>query len=109
VEPLIDVNLDKIVDRQDLDFLILDVLKSRPGDANLDGIFDDRDFTLVFQGGLYEDQIAGNAGWSTGDWNCDGEFDSEDIVTAMTVGNLQLIAAALDAESDRDTRNQTDA
>ena len=109
VEPLIDVNLDKIVDRQDLDFLILDVLKSRPGDANLDGIFDDRDFTLVFQGGLYEDQIAGNAGWSTGDWNCDGEFDSEDIVTAMTVGNFQLIAAALDAESDRDTRNQTDA
>ena len=40
----------------------------------------------VFAGGQYEDQIVGNSSWSTGDWNCDGEFTSQDIILALQSG-----------------------
>ena len=38
----------------------------------------------------YEDAIAGNSSWATGDWNGDGDFDSSDFVAAFTAGGYEL-------------------
>lgn len=62
------------------------MLRSTPGDANLNGIFNSEDFVIVFQAGEYEDGIAGNSGWAEGDWNCDGDFSSSDMVLAFVNG-----------------------
>jgi hypothetical protein len=43
----------------------------------------------VFQAGHYEDAIAGNSGWSQGDWNGDAEFTSSDLVTAFQDGGYE--------------------
>ncbi len=57
------------------------------GDANLDGVFDSSDLTLVFQAGEFEDRQIRNSTWTTGDWNGDGEFDSGDLVHAFRAGH----------------------
>ena len=57
------------------------------GDANLDGEFDSTDFVIVFQGGLFETDIA--AGWEQGDWDGDGLFNSSDFVAAFQDGGYE--------------------
>jgi hypothetical protein len=56
------------------------------GDVNLDGTFDSSDLVEVFTFGGYEDQISGNANWSSGDWDGDGEFSTSDLVLAFSTG-----------------------
>jgi hypothetical protein len=52
-----------------------------PGDANLDGRFDQSDILDVLQAGKYgTDQ---HAEWGEGDWTGDGKFDRSDIVAAL--------------------------
>jgi hypothetical protein len=63
---------------------------TRPGDANLDGLFNSSDLVAVFQAGQYEDGVIGNSNWSTGDWNCDQEFDTGDLVLAFQAGIYEL-------------------
>ena len=46
--------------------LVLDILGTYYGDANLDGVFNTSDFVLVFQVGKYEDDVPGNATWEGG-------------------------------------------
>lgn len=81
-----DLNGDTAVDHDDLAVLIQDVLRTSPGDVNLDGRFNSSDLVAVFQGAQYDDDLVGNSRWSTGDWNCDGEFDSSDLVIAFQTG-----------------------
>ena len=110
---LLDFNGDRIVNEADLDFLVLNLMRTSFGDANFDGVFDSEDFVAVFVAGRYEDEIGGNATWATGDWNCDGDFDSEDIVKAFIGGSYSTAAstataaaiAALDFEFD-ETENR---
>lgn len=78
-----DLDDDDRVSFGDLAFLIRNVFGSTFGDANLDGIFNSSDFVQVFRAGQYEDGVAGNSTWATGDWNCDGEFDTRDLVLAF--------------------------
>ena len=104
---LYDLNGDNTLDSQDFDQLIAGVLRTTPGDSNLDGRFDSADLVLVFQAGQYEDAVVGNSGWSQGDWNCDGEFTTSDLVAAFQTGsyaaqaapgrNLNRVGAAIDA------------
>ena len=56
----------------------------RPGDANGDLLFDSSDLIQVFSAGQYEDGIAGDSDWSTGDWDNDGDFTTSDLVVALT-------------------------
>jgi hypothetical protein len=81
-----DLNNDGIADQQDYELLVRDILRTKPGDANLDGVFDSRDLVLVFAAGEYEDDELRNSGWASGDWNCDGEFNSSDLVAAFQAG-----------------------
>jgi hypothetical protein len=62
------------------------------GDSNLDGVFDSSDFVTVFQPGQYEDAIALNSTWETGDWDGDREFNSRDLVQVFTEGYYQADA-----------------
>jgi VCBS repeat-containing protein len=84
-----DLTMDGSVNHSDFNELILSVLLTTLGDANLDGQFDSADLVLVFQGGLYEDRIETNSTWVTGDWNCDREFDSSDLVLAFQGGGYE--------------------
>jgi hypothetical protein len=85
-DDLFDLNQDARVDRDDYRFLVDNILRTNPGDANLDGVFDSRDLVLVFTFGQYEDSVLRNSGWATGDWNCDGEFNTSDLVAAFQAG-----------------------
>jgi hypothetical protein len=40
----------------------------------------------VLQRGHYEDALAANSGWQDGDWNCDREFSTSDLVVALQLG-----------------------
>jgi hypothetical protein len=55
----------------------------------LDGEFNSTDFVAVFQLGQYEDRIANNSTWASGDWNNDTEFDSRDFVEAFQDGGFE--------------------
>lgn len=56
-----------------------------PGDANLDGRFDQADILQVAQAGKY---LTGeSADWSEGDWNGDRVFDQLDLVAALSGEN----------------------
>jgi hypothetical protein len=81
-----DLNTDDSVNQLDVDELVLGILGSQYGDANLDGIFNSSDLVVIFQAGEYEDEIAGNSGWADGDWNCDGDFNTSDLVDAFIRG-----------------------
>ncbi|MDG2383673.1 MAG: hypothetical protein P8N76_18520 [Pirellulaceae bacterium] len=57
------------------------------GAANLDGKFNSSDLVQVLASGKYEDDIAGNAYWTEGDWNSDGDFDTADLIVAFSGGS----------------------
>ena len=92
-----DLDGNQSVDRRDANYLIEVVLDSVIGDANMDGIFDSQDLVEIFQAGQYEDGIAGNSTWSTGDWNGDHECDTSDLVYALQRGNYAASAAIRNA------------
>ena len=85
----LDLSGDGQVDSADLIHFVQIYLQSGIGDANLDGVFDSRDFVLVFQSGEFQDQIANNSDWSEGDWNCDGDFSTSDLVFAFQFGQFR--------------------
>ena len=53
---------------------------------------------MVFQAGEYEDGIAANSSWAEGDWNADGEFDSQDFVFAFQQGEYVSAATPLNSQ-----------
>ena len=95
-----DLNGDGDIDSEDLEQLIVYVIKTYYGDGNLDGVFDSSDVTLAFQGGEYEDSVANNSQWEEGDWNGDGEFTSSDFVAAMPFFNLAANSGFSDPSID---------
>lgn len=59
------------------------------GDSNLDREFNTGDLVILFQAGQYEDAIADNSDWSTGDWTGDGDFDTADLLFAFQQGGFE--------------------
>ena len=51
----------------------------------------------VFISGQYEDNLALNSTWQTGDWDGNGEFDTEDIVLSFIKGAYQATASTASA------------
>ncbi|MCA9151834.1 MAG: lamin tail domain-containing protein, partial [Planctomycetales bacterium] len=114
-----DLNADGVINEADRDILVLDIIGTTYGDADLDYVFDSRDFVRLFQIGEYEDGIPNNSTWDEGDWNGDGEFDSADLTLAAQHNGYVIlrdtaaakspindaspvkdVAAALDSSSD---------
>jgi hypothetical protein len=90
-----DLTEDGLVTREDRQMLIKDVIRTWYGDSNLDGEFNTADLVTVFQAGEYEDGLAQNSSWSTGDWTGDADFDTSDLVLAFQDGGFEqgLVAA----------------
>jgi hypothetical protein len=87
-----DLNSDGRINQGDVDFLVEDAFGTRKGDANLDFIFNSEDLLQVFARGFYDRPTGERPGWGDGDWNCDGRFDSADLVAAMITGDFVEIA-----------------
>jgi hypothetical protein len=81
--PAFDVDGNDVVDEADRDHWIHGLKFSYYGDSNLDGEFNSRDLTTIFQAAEYEDDVIANSTWATGDWNGDREFSSSDLVRAF--------------------------
>ena len=90
-----DLDADDRIDQTDLSLWLLDAARNtfpvtfHHGDASLDGTFDSGDLVQVFQAGEYEDDVAGNSSWSTGDWDGDGDFTTSDLVVAFQEGGYE--------------------
>ncbi len=69
-----DLNQDGVVSPLDKDDLILNVLDTRYGDANLDGNVDQDDFSV-----WNAHRFQGPVGWASGDFNCDQFVDVSDF------------------------------
>lgn len=65
------------------------------GDANGDGLFESSDLVQVFQAGEYEDSLARNSSWATGDWDANLDFNSGDLVVAFQAGAYEQPATAM--------------
>ncbi len=88
-DPRYNLTPDFVVDGRDLEVWIHQIKKSYLGDADLNGVFDSSDLTIVFQAGEYEDSTVGNSTWSEGDWDANGDFDSSDLVSAFRDGGYE--------------------
>lgn len=84
-----DLDGDGLVNLEDRTVWIRDLKQTWVGDSNLDGEFNSADFVAVFQSGQYEDNVAGNSTWATGDWDGDFEFTSSDFVFAFNDGGFE--------------------
>jgi hypothetical protein len=84
-----DLNGDGRVDQIDRVAWVEQIANTYFGDSDLDREFSSSDFVLVFQGGVYEDNVVGNADWATGDWDGNGDFDATDFVLAMQGGGYE--------------------
>jgi len=91
--------MDGVVDATDRDTFVEEILGTVYGDANVDGVFNHDDLVDLFAASEYEDGVAGNSGWRTGDFNGDKEFDSQDIVFIFSRGGYTLIPALPGPES----------
>lgn len=77
-----DADGDGEVGQRDL-LPLLERLNSVFGDANFDGMFGASDLVQILAAGLYGQGQSEDAVWSSGDFNCDGQVDSSDLVLAM--------------------------
>jgi hypothetical protein len=84
-----DVDGSGALDQADLHYVVHDILQTWIGDVDLNGQFNSDDFVQVFVAGQYEDTVAGNSTWATGDWNGDGDFTSSDMVVAFVDGGYE--------------------
>ena len=80
-----DLTGDGSVDVSDRDVLILEVLGTTYGDANLDGAFDAADIVAILQAAKYQ-TASTDATWEQGDWDGDGVFGTHDLVLALQSG-----------------------
>jgi hypothetical protein len=94
-DPLYDLNADSVVNDLDRQVWVHDLKQTYFGDADLNGMFDSTDLVQVLAFGEYEDEVAMNSTWLTGDWNGDGEFTSGDLVVALADGGYEAGTAAV--------------
>lgn len=69
-----DMNGDLLVTDADIDELVVNILKTRRGDVNLDGLVDAADLAII-----NANLGMSNAGWQHGDMDSDGDVDANDI------------------------------
>jgi hypothetical protein len=95
----LDVNHDGQVNHDDFTALISDVLLTHAGDANLDRVFNSSDLVAVFASSEYEDGLPANSTWFEGDWDCDGDFTTGDMVAAFLEGGYTYSSQPVDART----------
>ncbi|MCA9216512.1 MAG: hypothetical protein KDB27_25760, partial [Planctomycetales bacterium] len=91
-DKLFDVNGDSTVDFADMRYMVEVIFQTTFGDANLDQRFDSRDLVEIFTAREFEDGIPGNSTWAEGDWDCDGDMTTRDLVLAFQSGRYAQFA-----------------
>ena len=100
-----DLDGNGLTNVDDLIYLVENVIGTSIGDVNFDGVFDSNDLIRLFQFNEFEDGIAGNSVYSDGDWDLNGEFDSQDLLFALDRMGYQTgtppaaVAAAIAADA----------
>jgi ELWxxDGT repeat protein len=85
-----DLNGDSLVNHDDITHLVESTLRSKFGDANLDGAVDRQDLSTV----VANFGQAGGAGWARGDFNGDGTVDLRDLMILQAGFNGDSSASA---------------
>jgi len=83
-----DMDGDVDVTTNDIAEMVVTILKTSFGDANLDGMVDGSDVAIVqatIAAGAGGCNGAGDCGWSDGDFDCDGDVDGADLAQASGV------------------------
>ncbi len=114
--PQFDLNGDGFVNMQDMDELVLNILGTLYGDANLNGTVDGVDF-LAWNANKFQP-----GGWAAGDFSCDGLVDGQDFLvwnankfqsgtggTALTAGTAwpNVIQSLVERADDTHDTHQT--
>jgi alpha-amylase len=71
---LMDLNVDGLVNRDDVETLVTEVFRTQPGDFNVDGSIDGADYVLWRKG-----LASGSTNYMGGDANFDGTVDAADF------------------------------
>lgn len=77
-----DMNGDLLLDSADVRELVVEILGTNLGDANLDGVVDQADQNIVdatIVAGADGCNPTASCGWANGDFNCDGLVDGDDV------------------------------
>jgi hypothetical protein len=88
------VNSDGQINSGDLLHFVHNVMRTEIGDSNLDGAFALNDLRIE----EFEDDVVGNSTWAEGDWNCDQESTTADIVWAFMVSPRPAAAIPLNSQ-----------
>ncbi|MCH8042376.1 MAG: choice-of-anchor B family protein [Planctomycetes bacterium] len=94
---IFDLDDDGLIDRQDLAFLVREVLDTELGDANLDGRVDEADLEI-----MRANWKAEGVGWSQADFTGDGLVNIADLTTVAQFwqfGAADPAASPLDVEA----------
>ena len=86
-----DLNSDGQVTASDANYLVTEILKTRPGDLTLDGNVDFADFLQLSANFGKQGQ-----GWSGGDTDGDGMVGFTDFLALSTQFGFSRLAAAMD-------------
>lgn len=70
-----DLNVDGVVDRSDVQTMVTQLFRTQPGDFNLDGQVDSADYVILRKNGI----IASGATYLQGDANFDGAVNAADM------------------------------
>jgi hypothetical protein len=91
-----DIDGDLDVDTGDIYELVVNVLGTQIGDANLDGVLDATDETIADAGTADPCNDTATCGWEQGDFNGDGHVDAADL-SVFTTPCTMVSAATLPA------------
>lgn len=80
VDSLFDLNNDNVVDLADQNFLVEEILNTRPGDTNLDGDVDFADFLVLTANFGIGSPTPESLKWSQADFDADGAIDFADFL-----------------------------
>ncbi len=82
----LDLNDDGVLSASDRVVWVEDLVNTYFGDSNFDGQFDSGDLIHVLEVGEYEDELALNSSWNSGDWDGDKDFAASDFIYVFERG-----------------------
>ena len=100
---ILDIDGNGLIESPDFS-LYLDILGTKLGDANLDGVVDVSDFAIWIANKFTSNEpLLSHVGWSTADFNCDGVTDVSDF----SIWNANKFSVALRIAGETNSNEET--